>query len=67
VNVFFNRLQPGKLIRTSFFWIFQVTSPAWSFHTTQSSSYPNPLGPVGTRMRSAILVPWPSVWGAKGC
>ena len=41
------------------------TSPAWSFHTTQSSS--NPLGPVGTRMRSAILVPWPSVWGAKGC
>jgi hypothetical protein len=28
VNVFFNRLQPGKLIRTSFFWIFQVTSPA---------------------------------------
>ena len=25
------------------------------------------LGQVGTRMRTTSLVPWPSVWGAKGC
>ena len=52
-----------KPLLQSLFLIFQVTSPAWSFHTMQSSS--NPLGPLGTQMRSAILVPWPSVWGAK--